>query len=173
MKSSVFTCSPVLQPGCAASFFQFVCPYSPVFTCSPEQVASSQCNGQRHRRRIMAGESWQANIQSSVFTCSPVLQPGCAASLFQDKVGDKGRENLNRKLCGGRGFAPIRLLSRVRLSQWLHRNATGNGIADESKICSRCKGCELLHIRFLCGQINSALITGIQDRQGCRRSNPA
>jgi hypothetical protein len=67
IKSSVLTCWPVLQPVCPASLFQFVCPYSSVFTCSPEPVASSRCNAQRNRRRIMAGE--YKKLCSHVFAC--------------------------------------------------------------------------------------------------------
>jgi hypothetical protein len=49
----------------------------------------------------------------------------------------------------GNSFARIRLFSRVRLSQSLHRNATGSGIADKSwqenwkRFSSRRKSCEL------------------------------
>jgi hypothetical protein len=109
IKSSVLTCSPVLQPGRAPSLFQFVCPYSSVFTCSPEPVASSQCNGQRDRRRMMAGEYEKLCFSRVRLWCNRYVQ-----QVFFNS------------------FAPIRLFSRVRLSQWLHRNATGSGIAGES-----------------------------------------
>jgi hypothetical protein len=50
----------------------------PVFVCFQRNATSS--GG--------ADESWQSNTKSSVLTCSPVLQPGCAASLFQGQGPD-------------------------------------------------------------------------------------